>query len=100
MSFVSATVAAPIAKSILEDAIAALEIPKSTAGVEKEYRYYDTKYETVSNVVGMTPKEARELLSSFTIEYSGTGNKIISMSPEAGSRIAVGSTVRLMLENE
>ena len=94
------TVAAPIAKNILEDIIVALDIPKSTDGFDKEYRYYETKYETISNVVGMTPKEARELLSNFTIEYSGSGNKIISMSPEAGSKVAIGSTIRLMLADE
>lgn len=91
------TVAAPIAKNILEDTITALDIKESIGGITKEYRYYDTKYETVNNVIGMTPKEARKLLSSFNIEYSGQGEKVISMSPEAGRSIVVGSTVRLML---
>lgn len=94
------TVAAPIAKNILEDTITALEIKKPTGGIDKEYRYFDVKYETVEDVVGMSPKEAREKLKNFEIEYSGTGNKVISMSPEAGSRIPTGSVVRLMLENE
>lgn len=94
------TVAAPIAKNILEDTITALEIEKPSGGITKEYRYFDTKYETVEDVVGMDAKEAREKLSSFDVEYSGTGNRVVSMSPEAGSRIVVGSTVRLMLENE
>lgn len=91
------TVAAPIAKNIFEDVIAILEIEKSTDGIKKEYRYYDTKYETITDVIGMDVKEAREKLSSFTIEYSGTGDKVISMTPKAGSRVVVGSTVRLML---
>ena len=91
------TVAAPIAKKILEDAITALDIKESKGGISKEYRYYDIKYEIVNNVIGMTPKEARKLLKDFNIEYSGRGEKVISMSPEAGSSIVVGSTVRLML---
>ena len=45
----------------------------------------------------MTAKEAREKLGDFDVEYSGTGEKVVSMSPEAGSRVVVGSTVRLML---
>ena len=94
------TVAAPIARNILEDSIAALEIEKRTGGIEKEYRYFDVKYKKVENVVGMNIKEARQLLKDFDIEYSGTGDKIISMSPEAGSSIPVGSVVRLMLEKE
>ena len=91
------TVAAPIAKNILTDAITALEIEKPTGGIEKEYRYYDIKYATVEDVVGLTAKEARKKLTNFTVEYSGNGDKVVSMSPEAGSRIVVGSTVRLML---
>jgi len=95
------TVAAPIAKNILEDAIVALDIEKSKGGIMKEYRsYLDIEYSTVPDVVGMEVKEARNLLKKFNIEYSGTGSKIISMAPVAGTRIAVGSTVRLMLENE
>lgn len=93
-----ANVAAPIAKNIIEDIIPALDIKPSTDGVEKEYQYYETKYAEVANVIGMSPKEARQELSNFTVEYSGTGNKVISMSPEAGSKVPVGSTVRLMLD--
>ena len=66
-------------------------------GILKEYRYFDTKYEKVENVVGMKPKDARNKLKMFNIEYSGTGDEVISMSPEAGSWSVVGSTVRLML---
>lgn len=94
------TVAAPIAKNILEDGIVALDIEKQEGGISKDYRFFDVKYETVEDVVGMDAKEARKKLSNFDVEYSGTGNRVVSMSPEAGSRIAVGSTVRLMLENE
>lgn len=93
------TVAAPIAKNILEDVIQALDIPEAEDGVEKEYRYFDEKYVTVPDVVGMDTKEARKLLTGFDIEYSGSGNKIVSMSPEAGSRVVEGSVVRLMLGN-
>ena len=90
-------VAAPIAKNILEDTIVALDIKKPTGGISKEYRYYDTKYATVVDVIGLSAKEAREKLKEFNVEYSGKGEKIVSMSPDAGSRIVVGSTVRLML---
>ena len=91
------TVSAPIAKVILEDSITALDIKKPEVGLSKEYRYFDTKYYTVSDVVGMDVKEATKSLDKFKVEYSGTGNKVISMSPEGGSRIAEGSIVRLMI---
>ena len=94
------TVAAPIARNILEDTIDALDIEKQVGGIDKEYRYFDIKYETVPDVVGMDVKEARTLLKGFDIEYSGTGNTIVSMSPEAGSSVVAGSVIRLMLDNE
>ena len=91
------TVSAPIFKNIAEDAIAALDIKKPTAGLEKEYRYFDTKYYTVPNVIGYDKKEVRKLLDKFTVEYSGEGDRVIFMSPSAGSRVSEGSVIRLML---
>jgi len=37
----------------------------------------------VPNVVGMTKKEAKKALENFTVEYAGTGDKVVSQSPEA-----------------
>ena len=91
------TVAAPIFRNIALDAITALNIEPSSDGLSKEYRYFDTKYITVPDVIGMSKKDAREKLKNFTIEYSGSGENIISMSPSAGSSVVINSTVRLML---
>lgn len=93
------TVSAPIAKSILEDSISALDIKEPTEGLGKDYRYFDTKYYTLEDVVGMSVAEAKKVLDKFTVEYSGTGSKVVSMSPSAGSRVSEGGTVRLMLGN-
>ena len=89
----------PIARRILLDIIDALDIEKQEGGVEKDYEWTDKVYYEVENVVGKTPDEARELLEHFSIEYSGSGEKIISQSPEAGTRLEDGSTVKLMLGN-
>ena len=51
----------------------------------------------VENVIGLTKKEAQSILKNFSVEYSGSGNVIISQSPEAGNRIAGGEVVRLYL---
>ena len=96
MTIKRATVSAPIFKNIAEDAIVALDIKKPEAGLEKEYRYFDIKYYTVPDVIGYDKKEARKLLNNFTVEYSGEGERVISMSPSAGSRVSEGSIVRLM----
>lgn len=91
------TVSAPIVKNILEDAIVALGIQKQDGGTEKRYQWYDKRYYTVPDVVGMSKKEASSLLKHFTVVYSGSGNTIISQSPEAGTRIFENETVRLYL---
>ena len=91
------TVSAPIVKNILEDSIDALGIEKQEGGTEKEYQWYDKKFYTVENVVGMSKKEATSVLKNFTIEYSGSGNTVINQSPESGTRIAEGDAVRLYL---
>jgi len=93
------TVAGPVAKNILNDAAVALEIEKTKDGMEKEYQWNDLKYYEVPNVVGLTKKEAQELLKNFKIEYTATGDKIISQSPESGDRILENSTIRLLLGN-
>lgn len=92
------TVAAPIAKTVLTDAITALGIEKREGSTEKKYNYNDKKYIDVADVVGMEKNEAIKNLKSFKVEYTGTGNKVIYQSPSAGERILEGETVRLLLE--
>ena len=89
----------PIARRILLDIIDALDIEKQEGGVEKDYEWTDKVYYEVAEVVGKTPEEAKKLLEHFSIEYSGSGEKIISQSPSAGTRLEDGSTVKLMLGN-
>ena len=89
----------PIARRILLDIIDALDIEKQEGGVEKDYEWTDKVYYEVADVVGKTPEEAKKLLEHFSIEYSGSGEKIISQSPSAGTRLEDGSTVKLMLGN-
>lgn len=91
------TVSAPIVKNIMEDAIVALGIEKQDGGTEKEYQWYDKKYYTVENVIGLSKKEATSILKNFSIEYSGSGSTVVSQSPEAGSRVVEGSSVRVYL---
>lgn len=93
------TVAAPIAKAMLTDAITALDIEKPEGGLDKIYQWYEQKYYRLPNVVGMSVSDAKKELKNFQIEYTGSGDIVKSMSPEVDSQIAEGSTVRLMLGN-
>lgn len=87
----------PIARRILLDIIDALEIPKQEGQIEKEWEWSDSPYYEVPNVVGLELKEAKNLLTNFTIEYTGDGSKVISQTPEGGERVAQNSVVRLLL---
>ena len=93
------TVAAPIARNVLLDCIDILKIEKREGWSEKEYNYLDRVYYDIPNVVGMDSKEAVKALGKFKVEFSGSGEKVIYQSPEAGVRIYEGEVVRLMLGN-
>ena len=87
----------PIARHILLDIIDALDIKKQEGGVEKDWQWDDKVYYEVPNVVGKDKKEAKSLLEHFKVEFSKTGEKVISQSPKAGERLEDGGTVTLLL---
>lgn len=87
----------PIARRILLDIIDALNIKKQEGGVEKDWQWDDKVYYEVPNVVGKDKKEAKSLLEHFKVEFSKTGEKVISQSPKAGERLEDGGTVTILL---
>jgi len=93
------TVSAPIAKSIMIDVIEALNIKKSEYTLDKEEFWYDTKYTTIPNIIGQELKEAKKQLKNLTINYSGNGNIIKSISPEPGTIVKENSTIKILLGN-
>ena len=88
----------PIARRILLDIIDALDIKPQEEGMEKDLEWTDKIMYQVPNVVGKSVKGAKKLLSNFTIEYSGTGETVISQSPDANTKLEDRGTVRLLLE--
>lgn len=91
------TVSAPIASSIMKTAINLYDIKSDPEGMPREYLWYEQKYITVPDVVNKSKKEAVSLLSGLKVEYSGTGDNVVSSSPSAGTRVKEGSIVKLML---
>lgn len=87
----------PIARRIILDIIDALDIKKQEGGVEKDWQWDDKVYYEVPNVVGKDKKEAKSLLEHFKVEFSKTGEKVISQSPKAGERLEDGGIVTLLL---
>ncbi len=94
------TIAAPIAKNILESSINALNIEERTGWSDKKYNYYDKKYIEIPNVIGMNIKEAMTLLKPYKVEFSGTGQIVKYQSPSSGTRIYEGDTVRILVGEE
>ncbi|MEG2457569.1 MAG: penicillin-binding transpeptidase domain-containing protein, partial [Bacilli bacterium] len=91
---------APIVKKIFENIINLYDLKEDKTGLPKEYMWYEQKYIELPHIEGMDKKEARNLLTPFVVEYSGSGNKIISVVPRSGTRIKEGSTVKVMLNEE
>ncbi len=91
------TVAAPIAKNVLENAINILNIEKRSDEIEREFSILDKQYIIVPNVVGMSVKDALKNLKKFKVEYSGSGDTVTYQSPSAGENIYEGETIRLLL---
>ena len=73
------------------------DIKPSFDGMPKEYSLWDQKYVMVPDVTGMTLDEAKNMLKSFTLTYSGNGQKILYQSPKNGMYIKENGTISLML---
>lgn len=88
----------PIARRILLDIIDTLEIKKQSGGLAKDLEWTDKITYEVPNVKNKTVKEAKKLLPQFTIEYSGTGDKIVEQTPSPGERLEERGVIRLLLK--
>ena len=88
---------APIAKKVLEDIISIYDIKEEKESIPKEYRWNDTIYITVPNVIGKTKKEAKKLLKNLSIEFVGNGDKVIDTSPTYNTRVKQNSIIKILL---
>ena len=90
-------VSAPVARNVLLSAIDILGISPSQEGMAKEYTWLDKKYSILPDVTGMSKAEAAKTLKNYKVEYSGSGDKVIYQSPQAGYYVAEGETIMLLL---
>ena len=98
-ALLSSYTTAPVARRILLDIIDIMDIKRQEGGIEK-VRYWDDEiYYTLPDTIGKTKKEAAKDLFYYNVEYSGTGDLVISQSPNPGTYLAAGSTVRILLGN-
>jgi len=92
------TTVGPISKSVLKDCIKALDIPRPSGGMDKKYKYPDPKTVTVKDVTGENVNDAKKHLQGLTVVVEGNGDKVLHQSPEGGSKLDEGKTVRLFTQ--
>ena len=63
----------------------------------REYTWLEQKYIKLPDVTGIDLNTAKKELKGFSVEYSGTGEKVIDQSPSGNIFVKEGSTVKLML---
>ncbi|MUT66196.1 stage V sporulation protein D [Paenibacillus sp. NEAU-GSW1] len=94
-------VAAPIVRSIMEDALTILQVPAREKQIAREYAYGETPIVTVPNLVGKTVSDIYEDMNmNFNLSSAGSGNTVIRQAPAAGARVDRGSTIRIYLGDE
>lgn len=90
----------PIARRILLDIINVLKIPKQNNQMEKDLEWPDKVMYEVPNVIGMKVKDAKKLLINFNVEYSGSGDYVLEISPNVKEKVEDQGTVRVLLGNK
>ncbi|WP_130859808.1 stage V sporulation protein D [Gracilibacillus phocaeensis] len=93
-------VAAPIVGTIIEDSLRALGVPKQEEGLEKDYEWPESPPVEVPDLIGLQKTKLQEYLLSLQVEIVGEGDYILDQSPKAGTRVAEGSKVRLVLGDQ
>ncbi|MDT2045700.1 stage V sporulation protein D [Priestia aryabhattai] len=92
-------VAAPIVGKIMEDSLPVLGVQPRTGQIEKELTWLDTPMIKVPNLVGLSKKELQEQLVNLKLDVSGSGEEVIKQSPEAGTKVKEGETIRVYMSN-
>ena len=88
-------VAAPLVKEVLLQTITILDIKSQEGGIPIDSRWYiDDFYYTVNDYIGYSRKDIKEH-GYYKIKIVGSGDKIISQSPNPYSRVILGSNVYL-----
>ncbi len=92
------TTVAPIAKTIFQQVLPALNIKKVTIQKPKAYVYGDLKTFTVENYIGLKKSEVKS--KDYRFEFLGEGDYVIDQLPRVNEKIEEGKKVIIMLGNE
>ncbi len=88
----------PIARRVLLDIIDVMKIEKQKNSLPKDLEWNDKPMYKVPSVINKDVEEAKKKLKHFTINYSGSGEKVVGQSPNPGEKQEEGGVVKLMLK--
>jgi len=94
------TVTAPIVGSIMKDSLQAMGVKPRQEQIEKKLTWQDTPLIDLPKLVGLKKKELIGQDLDLKIDASGKGDTVVKQSPEPGTRVKEGSTVRLYFGNK
>ena len=90
-------VAAPIVGNIMKDALIQLNVKPREGGLEKEKAWNDPVMVAIPDLTGLSIEELRTQLVSLNLDIAGKGDKVVKQSPEPGTKVKEGSTIRIYL---
>ena len=93
-------VTAPIVGNIMKDSLRAMGVPARKNQVEKKMTWQDTPYIEIPDFVGMTKTELLDQMINLKIDPSGQGDVVVGQSPEAGTKVKEGSTIRIFFDKK
>lgn len=93
-------VAAPIVGTIIGDSLRAMGVEPRRDGLEKKYMWPEQPKVEVPDLIGHSKQKLNEYLVDLSIDVSGEGDYITDQSPEPGTKLDQGSTVRIYLSDK
>ena len=81
----------------MKDALIQLNVKPREGGLEKEKAWNDPVMVAIPDLTGLSIEELRTQLVSLKLDIAGKGDKVVKQSPEPGTKVKEGSTIRIYL---
>lgn len=89
---------APISQKIMGDSLRVLDVKKRKNQLEKKRAWNEEPLLKVPNLVGQSKDELKtSLYTGLKLDSEGSGDVVVSQSPDPGEKLKEGSTIRIYL---